>query len=99
MTATKRLQAVPRLQEKYEQELQESRGKAEIQLKDIERRLSQERETWMLALKNQLKERETIERDVEQDLSRKLRDSERRHEEEKIRWAGVIRLALPGGGR
>jgi len=77
--------------EKYEQELQESRGKAEGQLKDIERRLGQERETWMMALKNQLKERETIERDVEQNLSRKLREADRRYEEEKNRWAQMLR--------
>jgi chromosome segregation ATPase len=72
--------------EKYEQELQESRGKAENQLKDMERRIGEERETWMTALKNQLKEREVIEQEVEQTLTRRLRDFEQRYQEEKNQW-------------
>ncbi len=72
--------------EKYEQELQESRGKAETQLKDMERRIAEERETWMTALKNQLKEREAIEREVEDNLTRRLREVEQRFQEEKNQW-------------
>lgn len=77
--------------EKYEQELQESRGKAEGQLKEIERRLTQERETWMMALKNQLKEKESLERDSEQTFGRRLREFERRHEDEKNTWSQAMR--------
>jgi myosin protein heavy chain len=77
--------------DKHEQELQESRGKAENQLKDLERRLAEERESWMAALKNQLKERELIEQDVEQNLSRKLREVEQRYQDEKIQWMTSLR--------
>src|SRR5882672_6744241 len=72
--------------EKYEQELQESRGKAETQLKDMERRIAEERETWMVALKNQLKERESVEREVEQTLTRRLHDFEQQYQQEKNQW-------------
>jgi hypothetical protein len=77
--------------DKHEQELLESRGKAENQLKDLERRLAEERESWMAALKNQLKERELIEQDVEQNLSRKLREVEQRYQDEKIQWMTSLR--------
>lgn len=77
--------------EKYEQELQESRQKAEHQLKDLERRLSEEREAWMVALRNQLKERESVERDVEHNLTRRLHDVESRFQDEKSQWSTAIR--------
>jgi hypothetical protein len=77
--------------DKHEQEILESRGKAESQLKDLERRLAEERESWMSALKNQLKERELIEQDVEHNLSRKLRDVEQRYQDEKIQWMTSVR--------
>ncbi|OGR93411.1 MAG: hypothetical protein A2992_03600 [Elusimicrobia bacterium RIFCSPLOWO2_01_FULL_59_12] len=77
--------------EKYEQELQESRGKAETQLKDLERRIAEERETWMTALKNQLKEREAVEHEVEENLTRRLRDMEQRYQEEKNQWVLSIK--------
>jgi len=72
--------------EKYEQELQDSRGKAENQLKDLERRIGEERETWMTALKNQLKEREMVEQEVEANLTRRIRELEQRYQEEKNQW-------------
>ena len=77
--------------DKHEQEFLESRSKAENQLKDLERRLAEERESWMAALKNQLKERELIEQDVEQNLSRKLREMEQRYQDEKIQWMTSVR--------
>src|SRR5882672_182045 len=77
--------------EKYEQELQESRGKAESQLKDMERRIAEERETWMTALKNQLKEREVVEHEVESNLTRRLHDFEQRYLEEKNQWTLALR--------
>ena len=77
--------------EKHEQEILESRNKAETQLKDLERRLTEERESWMGALKNQLKERELIEQDVEQTLTRKLREAEQRFQDEKNQWTGLFR--------
>jgi hypothetical protein len=77
--------------EKHEQEILESRSKAENQLKDLERRLTEERESWMVALKNQLKERELIEQDVEKNLSRRLREAEERFQEEKNEWISVMR--------
>ena len=78
--------------EKHEQEIVESRNKAEGQLKDLERRLADERESWMAALKNQLKERELIEQDVEHNLSRKLRGIRTaRFQDEKIQWTGLFR--------
>jgi chromosome segregation ATPase len=77
--------------EKYEQELHESRSKAESQLKELERRIAEERETWMGALKNQLKERETVEHEVEQTLTRRLHDFEQRYQDEKNHWAQALR--------
>lgn len=78
--------------EKYEQELQESRGRAENQLKELERRLAEERETWMAALKNQLKEREGTERQVESDLMRRTQEVERRYQEERNQWSQAMRM-------
>jgi len=77
--------------DKHEQEILESRSKAENQLKDLERRLAEERESWMAALKNQLKERELIEQDVEENLGRKLREVEQRYQDEKIQWMTSLR--------
>jgi len=77
--------------EKHEQEIQESRLKAESQLKDLERRLTEERESWMVALKNQVKEREMVEQDVEKNLSRRLHESEERFAEEKNQWIAANR--------
>jgi epidermal growth factor receptor substrate 15 len=77
--------------EKHEQEILESRSKAENQLKDLERRLTEERESWMVALKNQLKEREMIEQDVEKNLSRRLREAEERFQDEKNQWTTATR--------
>ncbi len=78
--------------EKYEQELHDSRGRAETQLRELERRLAEERETWMVALRNQLKEREGVERQVEQDLGHRLQDAERRYQEERSHWTQSIRM-------
>jgi len=77
--------------EKYEQELHDSRGKAENQLKELERRILEERETWMAALKNQMKERETVEQEVEESLTRRLHDVELRFQKEKNEWALALR--------
>jgi hypothetical protein len=77
--------------EKYEQELQDSRGKAENQLKEMERRIGEERETWMTALKNQLKEREVVEREVETNLNRRIHDLEQRYLEERNQWTLSLR--------
>lgn len=77
--------------EKYEQELHDSRGKAENQIKDLERRIADERETWMAALKNQLKEREAVERDVEQNLTHRIQELERRYQADKNDWGLALR--------
>src|SRR5262249_13968813 len=76
---------------KHEQELVDSRSRAEHQLKDLERRLTEERESWMNALKNQLKEREIVEQDVEKNLSRRLREAEERFNDEKNEWLSATR--------
>ncbi len=77
--------------EKHDQDLQQAHARAENQIKELERRLTEERSSWMMALKNQLKERELIEQDVEKNLSRRLRDVEERYQEEKSQWTNAMR--------
>lgn len=77
--------------EKHEQDLHESRNRAESQIKELERRINEERASWMLALKNQLKEREVIEQDVEKNLTRRLREADEHYQNEKSQWTAQLR--------
>lgn len=81
-------QALKEMQEKArrdrrEQELEETRLRAEEKAKDLERRLNEEREAWVINLKKQMELRDTETRDVESQIESRFRDLERRWLEEK----------------
>ncbi len=66
-----------------EQELDEARARAEEKVKDLERRLNEERETWVINLKKQMELRDSETNQVETQLEMRFRDLERRWLEEK----------------
>ena len=81
-------QALKEMQEKgriarKEQELEDSRLRAEEKVKDLERRLNEEREAWVINMKKQmeLRDRETFQ--VESQIELRFKDLERRWVEEK----------------
>lgn len=65
------------------QELDESRKKAEDRVKELERKLVEERETWMQTLKDQLEQKDVQDRDIEEYLSQRVGELEERWQEEK----------------
>jgi len=66
-----------------EQELEEARLKADEKVKDLERRLNEERETWVINLKKQMELRDTDTQEVESQIEVRFRELERRWFEEK----------------
>jgi len=66
-----------------EQELDESRLRAEEKVKELERRLNEERETWVINLKKQMEMRDSDTQEVESQIESRFREIERRWFEEK----------------
>lgn len=75
--------------DRREQESEESRSKLEKRAQDLEARLAQERETWVVTLKNQLGAREMQDKEVESHFSTRLQEMERRWLEEKANWQRI----------
>jgi hypothetical protein len=76
--------------DRRDHEVEEERLSLKSKIKELETRLSQERETWMVTLKNQLSERETQGRDVEGHFIHRLQEMERRWLDEKAQWQKEI---------
>ncbi len=77
--------------EKREQELQDSLAKSELQVKELEQRVSAERQTWVETLKSQVGQRESQDKELERDFELKLKELERRWHEEKLGWSQALR--------
>lgn len=77
--------------EKKEQELDEARRKAEARVLQMERRLAEERETWVATLKNQMGQRDQITQEMETHFSTRLKDLEYRWAQEKSALENIIR--------
>ncbi|MBN1824107.1 MAG: hypothetical protein JW803_07295 [Endomicrobiales bacterium] len=78
--------------EKREQELQESLNTAESKIKELEQRLTQERQTWVETLKTQMGQRDTQDRELERNFDLQLKELERRWQEEKLGWSQALKL-------
>jgi len=76
--------------DRRDHEVEEERLALKGKIKEMEMRLSQERETWMQTLKNQMSERETQGRDVEGHFINRLQEMERRWLDEKAQWQKEI---------
>ncbi|MEK7722065.1 MAG: hypothetical protein AAB359_06715 [Elusimicrobiota bacterium] len=76
--------------DRRDHEIEEERLSLKGKIKEMEMRLSQERETWMQTLKNQMSERETQGRDVEGHFIYRLQEMERRWLDEKAQWQKEI---------
>jgi hypothetical protein len=77
--------------EKREQELDESRRKAEMRATDMERRIAEEREAWVSTLKSQLGQRDQITQEMELHFSTRLKDLEYRWSQEKSSLENIVR--------
>jgi chromosome segregation ATPase len=77
--------------EKKEQELEESRRKAEGRVLDMERRLAEEREAWVQTLKGQLGQRDSITQEMETHFSARLKDLEYRWAQEKSALEAAVK--------
>jgi hypothetical protein len=76
--------------DRRDHEVEEERLTLKSKIKEMETRLSQERETWMQTLKNQMSEREVQGRDVEGHFIHRLQEMERRWMDEKAQWQKEI---------
>ncbi len=81
-------QALKEMQDKArgarrEQEMEEARARAEEKVKDLERRLNEEREAWVINLKKQMELRDHETKQVEGQIDVRFRDLEKRWLEER----------------
>lgn len=76
--------------DRRDHEVEEERLGLKSKIKELETRLSQERETWMQTLKEQMSEREVQGRDVEGHFVYRLQEMERRWLDEKAQWQKEI---------
>jgi chromosome segregation ATPase len=72
--------------DRHEQEILESKSKLESHAAELENKLAQERETWVQTLKNQMRQRDVQEKEVETQFTLRLQDMERRILDEKAVW-------------
>ncbi|MBI4055953.1 MAG: hypothetical protein HY399_00190 [Elusimicrobia bacterium] len=72
--------------ERREQEIEESRARLENRVKELEQKLTQERETWVHTLKGSMQQRETQDREIETHFTTRIQEMERRWLEEKAAW-------------
>ncbi|MBI5210302.1 MAG: hypothetical protein HY927_10060 [Elusimicrobia bacterium] len=94
-TAAKVEVAIKELQDKIrrdrrDQEQDELKHKLDARVQELESRLAQERETWVVTLKNQMLQRDAQDKDFESQLSGRLQEMERRWLEEKAVWQKTI---------
>ncbi|MBI4676144.1 MAG: hypothetical protein HY748_01035 [Elusimicrobia bacterium] len=94
-TAAKVEVAIKELQDKIrrdrrDQESEELKHKLDTRVVELETRLAQERETWLVTLKNQMTQREVQDKDFESQLAGRLQEMERRWLEEKAVWQKTV---------
>ncbi|MBI5884032.1 MAG: hypothetical protein HZB91_13130 [Elusimicrobia bacterium] len=87
--------AIKELQDKIrrdrrDQEHEELKHKLDNRVQELETRLAQERETWLVTLKNQMVQRETQDKDFESQFAVRLQEMERRWLEEKAHWQKTV---------
>ncbi|MEK7381752.1 MAG: hypothetical protein AAB262_00520 [Elusimicrobiota bacterium] len=75
--------------DRRDQDHEETRLKLEKRAQELEARLAQERETWVVTLKNQLAAREGQDKEVEVHFSMRIQEMERRWLEEKANWQKI----------
>ena len=73
-----------------ERESESTRVKAEAQLKELERRLAQERETWVEALRNQMAKKSDADHHFEERYQARVREIETRFTQERARIAAKL---------
>src|SRR5581483_10533866 len=71
-------------------EQEETRLKLEAKVRELESRLVQERETWVATLQEQLKARESQDKEVETHFISRIEEMERRWLEEKAHWQKLV---------
>src|SRR5262249_23099792 len=71
-------------------EQEETRLKLEAKIRELETRLVQERETWVATLQEQLKARESQDKEVETHFIGRIEEMERRWLEEKAHWQRLV---------
>src|SRR5437899_3365586 len=72
--------------DRRETELEEGRLKLEARIRELETRLVQERETWVATLQEQVKSRETQDKELETHFVGRVEEMERRWLDEKAHW-------------
>ena len=77
--------------EKREQELQENLSKSENQIRELEQRITAERQTWVETLKNQMGQKESQDKEIEYTFELRLKELEKRWHEEKMNWAQALK--------
>ncbi|OGR50025.1 MAG: hypothetical protein A2X37_00975 [Elusimicrobia bacterium GWA2_66_18] len=75
--------------DRRDQDQEEAKAKLEKRAEELETRLAQERETWVVTLKNQLAAREGQDKEVEVHFAMRIQEMERRWLEEKANWQRV----------
>jgi hypothetical protein len=87
--------AIKELQDKIrrdrrDQEHEELNHKLDGRVAELESRLAQERETWLVTLKNQMVQKEAQDKDFDSQFASRLQEMERRWLEEKAVWQKTI---------
>ena len=75
------------------------RRRAEARLTEMERRLAEERETWVSTLKNQLGQRDQVTQEMEGHFAARLKDLEYRWAQEKAALENALRDRETDGTR
>ncbi|MBI4368725.1 MAG: hypothetical protein HY547_00695 [Elusimicrobia bacterium] len=73
-----------------ERELELNRSKLENQIKDMEKKIVHERETWVEALKGQMAKRDLEDRAVEERMNAKIRETDQRFQQERSRFGAKM---------
>src|SRR5208282_3582410 len=76
--------------DRRENELEETRLKLETKLRELETRLVHERETWVATLQEQVKSRESQDKEIETHFVGRVEEMERRWLEEKAHWQKLL---------
>lgn len=77
--------------EKREQDMQEQLTKAEQRAREVEQRLSSERQTWVEALRTQISKSEEQDHELEHQYELQMQEMEKRWHEEKLAWSQALK--------
>ncbi|MHB2025306.1 MAG: hypothetical protein ACYCPQ_01510 [Elusimicrobiota bacterium] len=76
--------------DRRDQDQEEARLKLEAKIQELERRMAQERETWVATLKNQMQSREFQDKEIETHFAARIQEMERKNLEEKAQWQKAL---------